>query len=107
MVDNPAMNVGIVAGPVLSLKAENTKEAEIKLAPAGGVADLTPTTTVQIAKIEGGEMYEGPYSCTPQNYAQTFKTAEKYMAADFLVRTVPVREAINTSGGITFAIGGN
>lgn len=99
------MNMTVVQDPVISLEISQTPDVDVNVSTSGGSADCTPTTAINVIQIEGGEVYTGPYSCTPQNYSQTFATSEKYMAADFLVHTVPTREESNDAGGVSLMIG--
>ena len=49
-------------------------------------------------------MYEGPYVVDPQLYDQTLPTENKSMAADVLVKEVPVEITENPNGGYTISV---
>lgn len=100
------INFNVISNPDMSLDVSSGASVDFGVSASGGDAGLSPSTAINVVKIGGGETYDGPYSCTPMNYSQTFETAEKYMIADFLVHTVPTREEQNTAGGITMIIGG-
>lgn len=51
------------------------------------------------------EMYEGDYEVTPKVSEQTLPTAEKMMAEDLTVKSIPFFNVGNTSGGSTVYIG--
>ena len=100
------MKIHVTQDPALSLGVSGNTDAGLEVSASGGMVQASAGTGINIVQIQGGDTYAGPYACTPQNYSQVFDTAEKYMAADFLVHTVPTREARNEAGGITLTIGG-
>ena len=51
------------------------------------------------------ENYEGTYVVTPKVEAQVIPTANKFLANDMTVKSIPYYEVSNTSGGSTVYIG--
>lgn len=100
------MKIHVTPNPSLGLSVSGQTDAAIGVSASGGEVKASAGSGVKVVQISGGETYAGPYACTPQNYSQTFGTAKKYMAADFLVHTVPTREDRNEAGGVTLTIGG-
>ncbi len=58
-----------------------------------------------LSKPVGYDDYVGSYSVTPQVEPQIISTADKRLAKDIVIETIPVYEVSNPEGGTTVTIG--
>ena len=57
-----------------------------------------------VTKYVGGEPYEGAYTVTPKVDEQTMPTKDKIMVDNVTIKSIPIFNVSNTSGGSTVYI---
>lgn len=60
----------------------------------------------EVTIIGDVEYYNGEYDVTPLITAQTLYTRDKMMNDNVRIDMIPTREIENSSGGVTFIVGG-
>lgn len=58
-----------------------------------------------VTSSEKADVYDGPYEVTPKVESQTMHTAQKYMAENVRIKSIPFFETSNESDGKTVYIG--